>query len=192
MRNIFKFLKKILLEMPAIMLGLLVALALNSWKENNDRAYRAANLLASINNEIKHNYEIVPSVKESTINIYKRNDSIISLYKNSEIKSLSIATITSEAIRNVAWKTASLSDDFSAIPIETLTELSKVYLEQERVEFIRNSIDNLFINSDPELSSLNLAKIKQNHMSRFISRYEDLIKEYEDYLKIDSNKNTNN
>ena len=178
--------------MPAIMLGLLVALALNSWKENNDRAYRAANLLASINNEIKHNYEIVPSVKESTINIYKRNDSIISLYKNSEIKSLSIATITSEAIRNVAWKTASLSDDFSAIPIETLTELSKVYLEQERVEFIRNSIDNLFINSDPELSSLNLAKIKQNHMSRFISRYEDLIKEYEDYLKIDSNKNTNN
>ena len=169
--------------MPAIMVGLLLALGLNSWKENNDRENNAQILIASITKEIKENYQTLKDVEKQFSKVFVENDSIINLYEKGLIKTLRIATLTTR-LKSVAWKTANVSEDISKIPLEVLFSISQVYEEQERVDFIIKSLDNYYINKDPDKSGLINAKIKQNHMSNLISRYRDLKIRYKEYLEL--------
>lgn len=176
------FFKKFLLEMPAIMLGLLLALGLNSWKENKDRENNAKILVESITEEIKENYQTLLDVKKQYSKIFRENDSVINLYKKGLIKTLRIGTVTTR-LQSVAWNTANVSEDVSIIPSDVLIRIAKVYEEQERVDLIIQSLDNYYINKDPDKSGLTNAKIKQNHMSNLISRHNDLEKKYKEFLQ---------
>ena len=180
--RLIKFLKKLLTEVSTIMLGLLLALALNSWKEDKDREHNAKVLVASINKEIKKNYQSVLNLKKNLDIQVQKNDSLISLYEEGVIKTLGIVTITHK-LQSVAWKSANASEDFSVIPSPTLIGMAKVYEEQERADLIMKSIDNYYINNNPEQSSLTRSKIKQNHMKELLSRCKDLERRYKEYTR---------
>ena len=175
------FIRSLLFEIPAILIAVLLALVLSSWRENVNKNEKARIIIAYVTAEIENNYAVirlVDSLSQSSLNAF--NASILS-YETGKSQDIPSALVT-PTIKNVAWEMARSSEVFSNIAPEVITNMASVYQEQERAAAIIKSLDDFRIKQDPGMSLINSAKYKRNHLRGLIDRYRDLKRRYEEFL----------
>ena len=178
-----KYLINLLLEIPAILIAVVLALVMTEKSEEQSKKKEAEIVLSSIVEEVKNNYSRVVFIDSVTTNVIKSNEAQIELLRNNKTNSVSPNFVTTE-ISNVAWETAKYSNLFSEIDPNKLKVLGSIYQEQKRATLIMENYDLFNINKDPNLSLTNKVIILNNHLYSLSSRYEDLIGRYEKFLGI--------
>lgn len=135
MRRLGQWLPRALFESFLIVLSILAALAVNEWRDNRERANRAAETRAAFVNEIRSNRDLLAS------------DPILPHHKrlHDEYRKLSEAGSTAEgalfetgvhpaALRDAAWRSFSTGSTLVDFPPDDVVLLSDIYRAQEDLE----------------------------------------------------------
>jgi len=121
-------LRPALTEVLSIVIGVLLALAVNEWNENRIQTARADEALQNIIREIESNIKLMDIVN-------KNNKAVIALLnsekKDSSTESRNQQFLPGLQIQDTAWKTLQSTGVSQSIKYATLYTLSSVYSLQE-------------------------------------------------------------
>jgi len=180
-----KGVKKIMIDMIPVILGILIALFINDWKQNIENERFLNKVLGSIEKEMKHNIEEFNSILPKqyamidTIEFYIDNDEISLTEIFAKTKGLQVPTV-----RNTSWKSFLNSKmelvDFDVISKLTDIEESKVVMGK-KLDLMMGSLFNDFESTE--------SKVKRRiimHLLNVLDSEEELLKSYKEYLEIEN------
>jgi hypothetical protein len=126
--NKVKMMRPALTEILSIVIGVLLALAVNEWNENRVHTERADEAIKNIMNEIDSNIKLMGIVNKNNKTVIKliNNESEISATENKNQQFL-----PGLQIQDTAWKTLQSTGVSEYIKYSTLYTLSNVYSLQE-------------------------------------------------------------
>lgn len=179
MKKIRRFFLKLLVEVPAILIAVLLALILSTWKEKSNKDKKIESIIILLTEEVYDNYKVVSFVDTITSNNLKLIEKTILSHHGTQ--ELSYPWVR-PSISNIAWKMTQMSDVLPDISPDILTAIASVYQEQERIEYILDNMDYFDINQNPSMNKLDKLKYVRNHTFKLISRYKDLKKRYKEFL----------
>ncbi len=155
-----------LLEVFFIMLGVMVALAANEWRENSALAKRTDVALENIRLEILRNQA---TLQQRLPYHQAMSDSIHVNYPKLRDVSLEFEEVTRlgmargpffESLYNTAWQTALTSQILPNVDYETLTLLATIYQTQDEMKEKENQFSSILFSPD------NMEKGKAYHAVR--------------------------
>jgi hypothetical protein len=141
----------LLIEMISIMLAVLLALAVDEWRENRANAQLARETLNRITAELKLNVtELENILKAHQANQNHLKGMLDTVQKSGEIKGFVLdINIQLGVLRRSAWQTAIVTQAVRHIDFQVVQELSEIY---EVYDFYKVHLENIIRN----LSSTNL------------------------------------
>ena len=191
--------KKVVFELTIIVLGVLIALASNTWYQSYQQEQQANILLSKLKHELENNLD---ELNES-IASYEQNIKKTKLYLELAEKEESIDYEFSLIILDMefgVWQFGQKRDELNKIPVEMLIKLSASYRQSEQAEkltqkLLLEDLDSITERlEDNEKDSLNMlkrellqtkmyidvAKIQVSRSIKLISHYQktnELLKE---------------
>ncbi|MCH8124144.1 MAG: hypothetical protein IH853_13610 [Bacteroidetes bacterium] len=124
-RNRFP-LQAMFVEVVSIILGIVLALSVNEWRELNAQERRADAALTQIVEEVRSNNELISAIHETNeeilAHLHDSNDS------GDEVESRFVPGIQ---VKNTAWETANSIGVFNHVDYEQILELSDLYSIQD-------------------------------------------------------------
>ena len=179
--------RKAVFEGVAIVFAVLLALWLEGWREDVERAERADAFLERIRAEVAQN-------RESLVNAIAEHEAYMAgLNKALDEGDVSIQTvgpflqIEGGATSDAAWRSAQLSQSVTAmIPLETLSSLSALYETQgyytDYLNFFFQDYVNLITEIENGTDARKNAQKFQRHLSVTNSLGEQLLARYDNFL----------
>ncbi len=168
--------------MIPVILGVLIALFINDWKDGVDDERFVKRVLASIKKEMKANKQEFEEVLEKqyaladTLEFYSADDSIPLIEVVNKANGVQIPTV-----KNTSWRSVLNSKleliDFEVISQMTEIENAKQYLRIKTEKLIDYGSDNA-ISTDAETKKVFLLLLEN-----LINSEEGLLEGYETYLK---------
>jgi len=136
-----ELLSKALFESALIVFSILLALAINEWKENRDNQRLASQALANFEREIQENSG---RVERS----FPYHSHLSEAFKGA--RSLTEVEgwhgISSPMLQDTAWQTALATNAFGQIRYETVSALSRVYTSQKSLEKVADDVVASLVN----------------------------------------------
>ena len=119
-------LQAMFVEVVSIILGVVLALSVNEWRELNAQERRAEAAMTQIVQEVRSNNELISAIhetnEETLTHIRDSNDA------GDEVESRFVPGIQ---VKNTAWKTANSIGVFNHVDYEQILELSDLYSIQD-------------------------------------------------------------
>lgn len=174
--------KSLLLEAITIIFAVLVALAVDSWKEDADRRHEVNMAMASIKKEIESNLKgCIEVLSENTHMVDELNQSI-ALYEQGSSKTIRLGIVLAELI-DVAWLTTNSNQVVSWFEQDVLFSIGKVYHEQELYDVQIKHFRDFSLSYSPEMSIISKAKYQRRYLNSMNVRVKELIGHYQQYLE---------
>lgn len=148
----------IILEIFAIVIGVIIGFAVNEWRENRNNQKIAENALINIATEMAHNHRQVESNYYYYTHIVEQIDS---LYQIMPEKVMNMHGYELEGwsgaqppmLRSSAYQMVLMTGIIKDFPYDTANELANIYNVQSVVERLDDSMVGMFA-SDPNFASL--------------------------------------
>ncbi len=173
---------RLLLEVFFIVLGVMVALAGNEWREQRALDKRTNAALENIRLEILRNQQTVQlrqpyhQAMRDSIHANYRNLRDVS-FENIDVASIGMARgLFFESLYNTAWQTALTSQILPNVDLETLTLLATIYQTQDGLKEVENQFFSILFS--PE----NMEKGKAYHALRLSEPFINGVVTYEGEL----------
>lgn len=139
--------KTIIIEFVSIVLGVMLALGVNEWRENLNNEDRAEAALNNIENELESNLQTLEY-------IYNNNKSALEVINSDELDGDSNQTfIPGIQLQEVAWKAITTSGVSNYLDYDIIIQLSSTYTLQEVYKKTAQS----FIEANLNLSAYSIA-----------------------------------
>lgn len=127
-------LRAALFEAAFVVLGVVLALAANEWREQRASAARADHALAGILEELEENRRSVASSLAYHQGILEAIDAAAAASETPGIGTFSRGFVSAANVYRTAWESASATGAFETMDFETVLSLSRAYAQQERYE----------------------------------------------------------
>ena len=124
---------KVVFELAIVSLGILLALAVNSWFENHQQREQAHNLLKKIEYEISNNFIYLKEVNAAFIETIKRNDGYIADLKSGGKIDIN-HSVNILDVDFAVWKFTQHRKELDQLPVEILITISESYRALEKAE----------------------------------------------------------
>lgn len=177
------YIKNLILEIPAILIAVLLAVSLSQWKDDKNEKEKEKVIVSYVTGEITKNLRRISVIDSISQGLLKDINASIEAYKNEESDSIPHRMATVE-ISKAAWEMTKVSNVISNINPEIITNMAVVYQEQERIHYIYTSLDDYYINRAPLMSDLDNALFQKAYLEKLIILYADLSRKYEKYLEL--------
>ncbi|PHN07516.1 hypothetical protein [Flavilitoribacter nigricans] len=176
-----KKLKKLLTEMVPVILGILIALFINNWKESTEDEQFLDRAFAAIDQEIEENRTSI----QNALTTHENLMDTIGVYQNSGGKSLEAILIDTDGlkystVRNTVWKFF-VGSKTELIDYQVISQLSSIEESKLLMDAKFNKLmDFLYLHMDRnDPQSLRLFAI---HLSNVMNSEQRLIEMYDEYL----------
>ena len=182
---------RLLLEVFFIMLGVMVALAGNEWRENRALAKRTNAALENIRLEILRNQQTVqlrlPYHKAMSDSIHANYRIVREIYfENVDVARLGMARgLFFESLYNAAWQTALTSQILPNVDYETLTLLATIYQTQDELKEVENQFSSiLFLPANMEKGkAYNALRLSEPFINGVVKHEGELLSIYDTALR---------
>ncbi|MFK8162578.1 MAG: hypothetical protein AB8H12_08955 [Lewinella sp.] len=180
-----KSLKKILVDMVPVILGVLIALFINDWKQGYDDQRFLTKALASIDKEMTINLdefsETLPKQYAliDTIEVYLDDNEITLTDIFVKSKGLQVPTV-----KNTSWKSF-LNSKMELVDFEVISKLTDI---EESKGLMGKKLDGLmdFVLNNSESTEAVSKKKLMIQLLNLIDSEEQLLSSYEEYLEIEN------
>lgn len=159
-----KYLKYAIGEIILVVIGILIALSINNWKEENANYKKQIDYLKSIKNEMQSNLQSVNNEEKRILDVIKSKEVLIRIMSSNE----AIDSITDKAI--VDLYIASLN-----VPISTTIETGAIneIISSGGLQYIKNdSIRKLVASWDTKSNQI---KLQENTLKETVDKIDDLL-----------------
>lgn len=178
---------RVLFESALIVFSVLLALALNEWRESRAETERVEQALRAIRGELRENRRLVAEARDYHSRLAESFDA--SARRGAEAPDLSVmerGLVHPARVLSTAWESAQSTGTTSAIPYETVLRLSSVYVRQAEYEALSRtvgeSVYDLLLQDG--LDVLIRAYPRFVVIQReFVGREETLLQEYDEALE---------
>lgn len=183
-----KVVKKTMIEMVPVILGVLIALFINDWKQNKENEQFLNRALESIDKEMKLNIEefnrTLPMqyAMIDTIEFYIDNDEVSLTEIFVKTKGLQVPTV-----KNTSWRSF-LNSKMELVNFDVISKLTDI---EETKRFMNRKLDGMMDFVFDNLESAE-SKVKKNlimQMLNLLDSEEQLLNSYEEYLEIENKAN---
>lgn len=130
-------------EAAFVVLGVVLALAANEWREQRASATRAEHALTSILEELETNRASVAESLEYHSGLLEAIQETAATSAQPDIRTFSRGFVSAANVHRTAWESASATGAFEELDFEHLLDLSRVYAQQERYAHQADSISPL-------------------------------------------------
>ncbi len=169
--------------MIPVILGILIALFLNNWKESRDEKKFIDTVLISISKEHKENQkELIGLIEKrkvllDTLNYYKNNEAVsIGDILNK------VHGIQGALIKNTSWKTIQNSN-IELMEYEMISTLTDIDLTTEHMKFLTQKVAD-FVLDNLESSEFIKKEILSISIGDLFYTEKDLLQLHENYMKL--------
>ena len=175
--------KSFILETITIVFAVLVALAVDSWKEELDRQDAVDIALVSITEEIKRN--LAGSIRTLSYNQNTVKDLALKIkqFREGKSKDLSLGGYVLTEITGVAWQATNSTQVSSWFKPDMLFELGRIYHEQKLYDDLIKRIRSFHFSLDPETPDIKRIKYRYRHLKNMNDRAEELIELYQAFIE---------
>jgi hypothetical protein len=174
--------KSLLLEAVTIIFAVLVALAVDSWKEDMDRRHEVSVAMTSIKKEIEANLQqCTEALSDNTRLVDELNQSIMR-YEQGRSEKIRLGIVVADLI-DVAWLTTNNNQVVAWFEQDVLFSIGRVYHEQELYDIQIKHFRDFRLSYNPEMSKITQAKYQRRYLLSMNQRVKELIGKYQEYLK---------
>lgn len=176
-------------EAALIVFGLLLAMALNEWREARHQQARLGQALALLVDELKFNQRSIESP-----DTLAHHRGLLARYRDLASKDDAAGEPIFESgvhvatLRDAAWRTLSAPENIARVPYEQIVVLADLYQEQERLERIHWSVVGWLLAPRPaEHSAAYMKALNRSvaiYLSDVVSTEERLLRRYADALRM--------
>jgi hypothetical protein len=187
--------KEYLGESLLIVFSVLLALSLTEYISKLHEKNNTKNILKSISTELNHNKNAIREMQDYNLHILGKIDSIL-INKNLQKEVVSNSEIHIELfapdgvlyryLENVAWTIAKNNDIMSKLDIESISILTKVYEDQDRILKVEDEVAKVIFDRasrDPKQVRTTLILIRDIYHGWAVDRVPGLYSEIDDALK---------
>jgi hypothetical protein len=174
--------KRLILETITIVFAVLVALAVDSWKEDMDRQDAVDIALLSITEEIKSNMGGGRVALSYNKEVVKELALKLKRFEEGESKDTSLIGYTLIELTDIAWQATNSTQIASWMKQDWLFELGRIYHEQELMDTLIKDFRSFYFTLDPEINEIKKMKYRYRHLVLMNQRVEELIELYEEFL----------
>ena len=182
------FWRKMVWEVPPVVLAVLLAFGINSWWQGMKEQQRADAAVASIISEIKTNIEILErNISKNEVEIEKTLSLVQKLTNGKKDSTDYRGGIHIFTLTESAWQTATLGNSFQLIDNQLVIEAAEIYnLQLSREGRINNYFSNLFSpasfrNDSP--SVLLFLKARRAFLSNLTDNDKYILRLYREFLE---------
>lgn len=178
---------KMLTEMTSIIFAVLLALWLENWMSERELQSQATVMLSHINAELTNNrQELTTAIVDNEKNIEGLknflNDDLVDINKLAPFLIISAGSTS-----NSAWESAKMTRTIGMMPIEVVTQLTKIYDTQEYyssyVNFVFQQYTDLTTNIQFNLNAKHSTQKIVQHLAITNAFATQLLDSYETYLE---------
>lgn len=178
-------LQAMFVEVVSIILGVVLALSVNEWRELNAQERRAEAAMTQIVEEVRSNNELISAIhetnEETLTHIRDSNDA------GDEVESRFVPGVQ---VKNTAWETANSIGVFNHVDYEQILELSDLYSIQDiyrnygfsLIEALLNGTSVAAANGHPWNESEAIKKFESS-LAFLVSLEASLLEMYTDILE---------
>ncbi|MBA6338170.1 hypothetical protein H4J57_13275 [Colwellia sp. BRX8-7] len=174
--------KGLALETITIIFAVLVALAVDSWKEDMDRRHEVNVAMASIRKEILSNLKQSIEVLSENTRLVDELKQRITLYEQGGSKTIRLRIVIGELI-DVAWLTTNNNQVVAWFDQAALFNIGGVYHEQELYDVQIKHFRNFRLSYNPAMPIISQAKYQLRYLNSMNARVRELIEKYREYLR---------
>lgn len=121
-----------LLEAGFVVLGVVLAFAVNEWREAEEDREQAAAALDSVVEEVRSNRDAVAAAKEYHVGLLTRLRQVHEAGEEPTIGDFPQGFIAPATPFRTAWESAADTGALADLPYDTVLRLSRLYAEQDR------------------------------------------------------------
>ena len=178
----------ILLQAFFVVLGVVLALGANQWRENQNQQKHAVHALETIKDEIRENQQLIQEKLNyhtyliDTLSVYLRGNAAQS---KPTYRMFHGGFISSTQPLSTAWEAAGATDALNSMDFQQVLLLSKMYKLQDRYTFQTTSISGNIYETMLKEGSRTLIERSENLLSilyMFTYRERELISQYQEVL----------
>jgi len=180
-----KSLKKVLVDMVPVILGVLIALFINDWKQGYDNERFLTKALASIDKEMTMNIDEFSGTLPKQYSLIDT----IEMYLNDDRITLSDILVKSRGlqvptVKNTSWKSF-LNSKMELVEFEVISKLTDI---EESKGLMGKKLDGLmdFVLNNSESREAVSKKKFMLQILNLIDSEEQLLSSYEEYLEIEN------
>jgi hypothetical protein len=174
-------LKKLVIDMIPVVLGVLIALFINEWKQNSDNKRFLANVFESVDKEMELNImefnKVLPKQQAliDTVRAYMDNDQIQLVELVSKANGIQVPSV-----RNTSWKSF-LNSKMELVNFETISQLTDI---DESKQLMGKKLDGFmdFIIKESVSTSTDSKKLMVIQLLNLIDSEQQLLHLYQTYL----------
>jgi hypothetical protein len=173
--------KTLLIEVFSIVLGVLLALGVNQWRENYSNQKQAKTALQNISNEIRSNSESLKLIHENNLATIKKMEEDQSDQTDTEAK-----FIPGLQLRETAWETFLSTGISSYVDYETVLLLSQTYSFQEIYKQTGTLLTEAALNmagyaaaTGREVENIHFQKQFFDYLEMMVTVEEEILKSYD-------------
>jgi hypothetical protein len=187
--------KEYLGESLLIIFSVLLALSLTEYISKLHEKENTKSILKSISTELIHNKNAIREMQDYNLNVLGKIDSIL-LNKNLQKEVVSNSDINIKLfapegvlyryLENVAWTIAKNNDIMSKLDIESISILTKVYEDQDRILKVEDEVAKVIFDRasrDPRQVRTTLVLIRDIYHGWAVDRVAGLFSEIDDALR---------
>ena len=173
--------RKLGLEMFSIVFAVLLALALDSWQENNKKSNKLNQVLEDIVMEL-NTFTFLDKAIEYNLVMLDTVRSKIKQHEDGKAVEFQ-GGLGRPEIKSLAWTTAKTTGLASEIDRSLLLELAEIYSEFDRLENILESFAEFNLKRDPDMSEYTRARYVERYMRSAIFRMQELSKKSKAFIE---------
>jgi hypothetical protein len=190
-RDLKDYLGESLLIVFSVLLALFVTESINKLHEKQ----KTRILLISIVNELKNNKEKIQEMQVYNLQVLRRIDSALTdrnfqkkIVSNGEFHITMIAPdgVLYRFLDNVAWTVAKNNDIMAKLDIESLSVLTNIYEDQDRIKKMEDEVGKVFVersSRDSRQVRATLILIQDNYHAWAVDRIPGLLMQIDDAIK---------
>jgi hypothetical protein len=175
MRSPFPW-QTILIEVFSIVFGVLLALALNQWREERAQAALTAAALENVSHELRSNLEFLEK-------LHARNRSAVDAATSGAGTAEEQQIVPGLQLRDTAWRTLITAGMANRVPYETLLVLSETYSVQDVYKQIGSQLTGAAMNAAAFATVSEQPRDPENFTREFMSYFHVLLLTEEQLLK---------
>ena len=174
-------LPKLLLEMISIVFAVLLALTLDTWQQDRKEQHKIDKALEDIVLEIR-TFSSMETVKRFNEKYLNKIDSFLPALESGEIEFIGTGFGRPE-IRSLAWQISKENGVAAGFEREIFLNISEIYVEFDKLLKILDYHDEFELKSDPNMPYLTKVKHTRRHLSKTLSRINDLERKASEFLE---------
>ena len=175
---------QLLTEMFSVVLAVLLALAVNQWREDQARIALAEEALVKVTHEVTDNRRrLQETLEEQKAQLEQLRTKIEELAETPDQEGFSI-NLTAESLRDTSWQTTLVTGAVRSMSFETIAILSDVYRLQGLVDrAVERMLDSM---TSPDFFRDEMDMVAIRHMTANLNQVIELevqlIERYDEFL----------